>query len=776
MATQPRTTPRLHPLAAALSAVFLCASPALGWATSANSENSAAEEQAVSQASGAVAADKTEPATVVVSARRRDESLQDVPVSVTAYSADQLSKTAVADIVGLTQSLPNTTMKASRGTNSTLTAFIRGVGQQDPLAGFEAGVGIYLDDVYLARPQGAVTDIYDVERIEVLRGPQGTLYGRNTIGGALKYVTKKLGPTTDVRVKTTLGSYGQAEGVITASTPLSETLRVGASLAKFKRNGFGKNLYNGMENYDKDLAAARLSLEWMPNSDWFIRVAADTTEDNSSPKNGHRLTVANASKAPVLANEYDTRANMVSVLGHAQQVKQHGISATLEWRADHEWTLKSITSSRRDTSYAPIDFDSLSVIDLEVPAIYKNRQFSQELQVSYNGKRWQGVAGVYYIDANAFNHFDTILGGAVPLSVYTKGDVNTKAWAAFADASMALSDDWSVSFGGRYTSDNRSATVLRQIFLGNKGSPVLGNPAAVLFRTDTNLTEKDLDRTDTKFTPRLALNWKASAEHNVYASWSQGFKGGGFDPRLNVFGTKLSPAQARAGYAPEEITTWELGLKSQFDKGRIQTNAAIFFSDYKNVQIPGSIAVDTDGDGKDDNFAGVTTNAGKARISGFEFEALARLTDNLKLSAMYSYIDAKYTKFIVAGVDVSSQKVFQNTPKQSANLSLTYEWPMSVFGKNGLMSVIGSYSYRGATNQFETPNALLDQGAYSLVDASLVWTSQDRRWRAGLHGKNLSDTRYKTAGYLFPTLGLEGTTTAFYGNPRTVSATLEYKF
>jgi iron complex outermembrane receptor protein len=717
-----------------------------------------------------------EPTTVVVTARRREESLQDVPVSVTAFSSDQLSKTAVPDIVGLVQSLPNTTMKASRATNSTLTAFIRGVGQQDPLAGFEAGVGIYLDDVYIARPQGAVADIYDVERIEVLRGPQGTLYGRNTIGGAVKYVTRKLRPETDVRLKATVGTYGQTDAVLTASTPVSDSLRVGASLAKFKRNGFGKNLLTGAENYDKDVAAARLSAEFTPTNNLFIRVSADTSQDDSSPKNGHRLTVSNASKAPILDNVFDTRANLTTALGHLQQVKQSGGSALIEWQINNELTLKSITASRRDTSYAPIDFDSLPTVDLEAPAVYKNRQFSQELQLSYSGKTIQGVAGVYYIDANAYNKFDTLLNGALPLSVYTMGDVDTKAWAVFADGSMSLSDTISVSAGGRYTSDTRQAAVLRQLYLGTKSSPEMGNPSAILFRTDTNLTKSDLDRTDTKFTPRLSLNWKANADNNVYASWSQGFKGGGFDPRMNVVGTKISLAKAKMGYEPEEIETVELGLKSQFDKGRIMTNAALFFSNYKNVQIPGSVAVDTDGDGKDDNFAGVTTNAGKARIKGFELEATARVTDAFRLSGMFSYIDAKYTQFIVAGVDVASQKVFQNTPKQSANLTASYDWPLNMIGKNGTLSLISSYSYRGATNQFETPNALLDQDAYSLWDASLVWTSTDKRLRAGLHGKNLSNTKYKVAGYLFPTLGLEGTTTAFYGNPRTVSATVEYRF
>jgi iron complex outermembrane receptor protein len=722
------------------------------------------------------ASEKTE--VVVVTARRREETLQDVPVSVTAFNADQLSKQGVPDVTALALALPNTTLKASRATNSTLTAFIRGVGQQDPLAGFESGVGIYLDDIYLARPQGAVADIYDIERIEVLRGPQGTLYGRNTIGGALKYVTRKLAPQTDVRLKATVGNYGQKDGVLTASTPLSDSVRVGGSFAKFTRDGFGKNLTNGQPNYDKDLSAARLSAEFTPSSNLFIRLSGDITEDNSHPKNGHRLMVGRTSGAPLLSNEFDTRANLNTALGHEQQVKQHGAAALVEWQASNELTFKSVTSSRQDTSYAPIDFDSLAVIDFEVPALYKNKQFSQEFQLTYTGATVQGVAGVYYIDATAFNIFDTVLANPVAAAntaTYTKGDIGTKAWAVFADANYKLTDALDLSLGGRYTVDKREATILRQIYFGLGGSPGLGNPGAVLFRTDTDFTHGELKREDKKFTPRVALAYKASAEHNVYASWARGFKGGGFDPRMNVVGTKISLAQAREGYRPETIDTTELGLKSQFNQGRVLTNIALFNSAYKDVQIPGSVAVDTNGDGKDDSFAGMTTNAGEAKIKGFELEASARITDWFTVSGMYSYIDAKYDEFIVAGANLAASRVFQNTPKNSGNLRFIYDIPLPLMGVSGKLSLIGSASYKDKTSQFETVS-LLDQDAYKIYDASVVWTRADGKVRAGLHGKNLSDTRYKTGGYLFPTLGKEGVLTAFYGNPRTVSATVEYRF
>ncbi len=729
--------------------------------------------QAQSSDTAAKVSDDTQISKVVVSARRREETLQDVPVSVTAYSADQLSKSGVADITGLVLTLPNTTMSASRGTNSTLTSFIRGVGQQDPLAGFESGVGIYLDDIYLARPQGAVADIYDVERIEVLRGPQGTLYGRNTIGGAVKYVTRKMGPATDVRLKTSVGSYGQMDGVLTASTALSDTVRVGGTLAKFKRNGFGTNFTTGEDNYNKDVSAARLSAEFLPSSALFIRLSADTSQDDSNPKHGHRLTVGKISGAPVLSNVYDTRANLNTALGKKQQVTQSGFSALVEYQIESDLMFKSVTSSRHDKSYAPIDFDSLGTVDFDVPALYKNKQFSQEFQFTYTGKAFQGVAGVYYIDANAYNKFDVRLLGT---STFTEGDIDTKAWAAFADASFDLSKDLSLSVGGRYTVDKREASILRQIYLGTAGSPGMGNAAAVLFRTDTNLTKSDLHREDKKFTPRISLGWKASEDQNVYASWTEGFKGGGFDPRMNLVGSKLSLDKAKQGFLPEQISTFEIGLKSAFAKNTVLTNIAVFHSDYKEVQIPGSVAIDTNGVGKYDSFAGVTTNAGKAKIDGIELEATARLTDAFSMSGMFSYIDAKYTKYIGAGnIDVANLRVFQNTPKQTASIRANYDWDMAMLGNSGKLTLSSGLAFRGKTYQFETPTPILDQDSYKLWDASLVWSRSDNRVRVGLHGKNLNDARYKVAGYLFPTLG-EGSTTAFYGNPRTYTLTLDYRF
>jgi iron complex outermembrane receptor protein len=732
-------------------------------------------------------------AKVTVTARRRAELIQDVPGAVSAISGAEMEKQATPDLTAIADVVPSTTLKTSRGTNTTLTAFMRGIGQQDPVAGYEQGVGIYLDDVYLVRPQGALTDIYDLERIEVLRGPQGTLYGRNTIGGAVKYVTRKLSTKTTFDAKATFGTYGEKDLVLKASTPISDMLRVGGTIATFNRDGFGHNVITGADNYNKKVLAGRFSVELTPNSDLFIRLATDRTVDDSQPKQGYRLTPGPTAADTLLPGDYDTRANLYAVNGHKQQVTTEGTTLVGEYQIDPTLSFKSVTAYRKSKSYAPIDFDSLNTPLFEAPSIYSDNQTSQEFQLTYTGAKLQGVAGVFWMKSNAFNEFDVLFNASGGLSLYTRDDIDTKTWAAFADASYNVTDTFNINVGGRYTNDERSAAIYKRTYLGLTGSPTLGNPAAVGLTANTDLGKGDLNRTDTKFTPKLGFGLKLSPEHNMYGTASQGFKGGMFDPRMDLGGVPTSPASLlkRKGVNPEEVTAFELGLKSSMNGGTFQTNAAVFYTDYKNVQIPGSIPT-TDAAGNVTGFAGSLTNAGKAKIKGIELEAVAHVTPALNLSAMYSHIDAKYDEWKVASgaslINVAGQAEFQNTPKDSANLSATYDLAMPLMGRPGALSFMGSASYKAKVYQTEfsrtgataaldatvPANLMLAQDAYTLWDAGVVWTSSDRKLQVGLHGRNLTDKRYKVAGYNFA--GFFNTVTTYYGDPRTVRLTLGYKF
>lgn len=743
---------------------------------------------------------------IVVTARRREESLLDVPVAITAYSAEALAQSGALDITAISDTTPNVTLENSRGTNSTLTAFIRGVGQQDPVSGFESGVGIYLDDVYLNRPQAAVLDIYEVERIEVLRGPQGTLYGRNTIGGAVKYVTKSLSDSFSLRARATFGTYDQAEGVVSVSAPIGDKLRIGGSLARLSRGGFGDNLnLAGVENYNKDVWAGRASLELGGKDEpVFIRISGDYTRDKSDPRNGHRLIPGLLSGARVLSDEFDNRAGLSRP---DQDVKAYGVAINATARFSDTVTFRSISAWRRDRSFTPIDFDSLPAIDVDVPALYRNEQISQEFQLLYEGERLNGLVGFYYLDAKSSTQFDVILGTTgtllnLPgLNAYTEGDVRTSTWSVFGDFTYDLTEQLAVSVGGRYTSDKRRSRILRQTKIGG-ASPLFGG-TAVPIATITDFTGR---AKFTDFNPRASLSFKPDEDHMIYASYAQGFKGGGFDPRGDA---RIAPDTDRNGirsyqeiydfflFDPETVDSYELGWKGSLAGGALRLALTGFYGDYKNVQIPGSVGVDANNDGVFESFAGVTTNAAKARFKGIEFETFARFADGfagdgsrLTFTGTLGYIDGEFRRYIVNNVDVSNLRRIQNTPKWTTSGTLGAQFGLA----GGALNASTTLSYRSKTNQFELPSPFLDQKGYALWDASLVWTSDDDRWTLGVHGKNLANKKYITSGYQFlstapdgtpilnaagnviPTLGREGIASAFYGNPRQVFATVGLKF
>jgi len=730
---------------------------------------------------------------IIVTARRREESLIDVPISVTAISGDALQKSGAIDITDISQSVPNVTLETSRGTNSTLTAFIRGVGQQDPVAGFEAGVGLYLDDVYLNRPQAAVLDIYDVERVEVLRGPQGTLYGRNTIGGAVKYVTKRLTTDPTLSVRGTYGSYDQADGVITASTPVGDgTLKFGGALARLSRGGFGDNLTTGRENYNKDVWAGRLSAQ-ADGEGFFVRLTGDYTKDKSEPRGGHRLIPGLFSGAPVLNDVYDTRAGL---LDPKQDVEAYGVSLFGEFEVTDGFTLRSITAWRKDNSATPIDFDSLAAVDVDVPAFYNNRQLSQEIQLLVSTGNLNGLIGGYFLDAKARTVFDVRLPGGV--TALTFGDVGTETFAIFGDFTYDFTPQLSLSVGGRYTWDERTSQILRRTYLGG-GSPFFGG-TGTLFATTSDFRGS---QTFKEFTPRASLSFKPTQDQTLYASYAKGFKGGGFDPRgqstacRTPTGGTCTPQQVFdfLSFDPETVETYEVGYKASYGR-RLTIALSGFYSDYTDVQVPGSIGTTVNGQ---QTFVGITTNAGKARIQGIEFEGnllvakdIGAPGSRLNLNWAGGYIDAKYKQFIDSrGIDVANRRAFQNTPKWTASGTLAYSIP--AFG--GDISTSTTVSYRSKSQQFELRTPGLDQAGYALWDASIVWTSEGGRYSLGVHGRNLTDKQYIVSGYnflsqnpdtgnfnrnaagaLIPTLGREGVLTAYYGNPRQVFVSAGVKF
>jgi iron complex outermembrane receptor protein len=633
-------------------------------------------------------------------------------------------------------------------------------------------------------------------------------------------------------MRANLGTYEQADLVLSVAQPLSDAFRIGGAFARLSRGGFGKNLTTGQENYNKDIYAARGTLEFEPAETTFFRLSGDYTWDYSNARGGHRLIPGIASGAPVLDDEFDSRG---ALLDPKQKVKGGGAALHGEIGVNDWLKLKSITAYRKDRSDTPIDFDALPAVDVDVPAIYKNKQFSQEVQALIDRGPLAGLLGAYYLKADAFTAFDVRLYTSIPnlgLTALTQGDVGTKTWALFGDFTYDVTEQIAVSVGGRYTNDKRHSKILRQtLILG--GSPTFGGAPpfgfGIGFPAITNgiTSNYDRKRTDTAFTPRASIAFKPNPDHNIYASYSQGFKGGGFDPRGQTTACR-GPTGGTCtdqelfefmAFEPEKVDSYELGWKGSALSRRLNWAIALFHADYKDVQVPGSFGTILNGI---PTFIGVTTNAGKARFNGLEIETTARLAedmavagDRLRFGGTLGYLDGKYTQFLTTSlfdpvtgaplnpaieVDAADFFQIQNTPKWTLSGSLDYDLPVA----GGRLNANTTLSYRGSSQQFEWKTPPLDQSGFALWDANIVWRSPGNRFSIGLHGKNLTNKKYITAGYNFlsqnlltgefvgnnlapftvpfgqpgldPTLGTEGVLTAYYGNPRQVWVSLGVNF
>ncbi len=687
---------------------------------------------------------------VKVTARKREESLQDVPVAVTALTAEQLDKLAIKDLGDLQGQVPNLTIYAARGSNTTITTFIRGVGQADPLWGVDPGVGIYFDDVYIARPQGALLDVYDVQRVEVLRGPQGTLYGKNTIGGAVKYVSKPLPTQTEGQVTLAVGNYGQvtAKGGVGMAVADGQ-LRLRIAGASLNRDGYGKNLSDGSAVSDQSTMGGRISMGWFPTGSSFnAQVSVDRTRDNSHMRGFQRLNVNafDPAKTPPTTGRYDIATGMPN----ANYTNSEGESLTLNWGVSDAWSLKYILAHRASDTDTSIDFDGLPNKIADVRAEYHDSSQSHELQAIYEGQNSSGVVGVYYFDGRAGgtvrNNFFNLSFGTTNGLVYTQGK------AIFGDWSWRLGPAFSVSAGLRYTDESKRAVVLNQAFANDSFS---GTPISVPANFDNS-------RSVTNTSPRLSLEYKLSPAVKLYTTASRGFKSGGYNIRANTlaFPTSSKP------FADEVLDSLELGAKTILDGGRLELNSAVFHNKYKNVQL--SVFTSYTQPNGQPGFFGDFTNAGKATVNGAELEFLWMPTPAWRFSGNLAYLDAKYDEYIDRGVNVADQKKFTNTPKAQASLNIENNTRMPV----GTLRARLGVTHRSKVYPTTDLSEALAQEGYTLVNAGLIW-EKDAKLSFFLQGSNLTNKAYKTDGYNIAALGVLD---AFYGPPRTFTVGGTFKF
>ena len=703
------------------------------------------------ESSGAVAADKSEAAklgTITVTARKREETLQEVPIAVTAFSDQKLEDFNVEDLSDLGAQVPNMTIYAARGSSSTVTAYIRGVGQSDPLWGVDPGVGIYLDDVYIARPQGALLDVFDVDRIEVLRGPQGSLYGKNTIGGAIKYVSRALDPDFGGKISLTAGSYNQQDGKFSLNVPLSDSGWVarfaGASLS---RDGFGENRFTNQDVSDKEIMAGRFTLGYIGSDQWSMSFTADGIDDASAVR-GARMLAANrfAPAAVPLDDRYDVRNGMPNI----NDTTMEGYSLTLNFKLNDDWSLKSVSAYRKSDTETNIDFDTLPNPIADVKAFYSDNQQSQEFQINYDaGGQFSGVGGLYWFQGEAggtvLNNFFNLLFGN------TNGQVDTDSIAFYGEGTYRFNDQWALTLGGRWTSEEKKVDIFNQSFSDGTYSV----PIATV--SDLNDSVKF-----TNFSPKVSLDYQATEDTLLYGLISRGFKSGGFNIRANI----SAVPESGQPFDDEQVTTYELGAKMAFADQSWYLNAAYFYSDYKDIQL--SIFT-TIPNSDPPAFFGDFTNAGAGSVQGIELELFGQLSDNWVLQGNLAWLDTDYDEFITAGVDVSDTQKFTTAPEFSGAVSLQYIRPLQSGGE--IRSRIG-YSYQSKVYPTTDLTEAIAQDGYGLLSAGIIWQVDDQ-WKLALEGNNLADKEYRTTGY---NIGALGILTGFYGAPRTVALTASYQF
>ncbi|MCM2337446.1 MAG: TonB-dependent receptor [Lysobacter sp.] len=700
---------------------------------------------------------------ITVTSRKREETLQEVPIAVTAFTAETLDRMAVEDLSDLDALVPNLTVYAARGSSSTVTAYIRGIGQSDPLWGVDPGVGIYLDDVYIARPQGALLDVFDVQRVEVLRGPQGTLYGKNTIGGAIKYISRGLPTAFEGNASVTVGNYNQLDVKAAVGGPIGGAdsgLRGRIAVASLNRDGFGKNVVTDQEVSDKEILALRGQLGAYAGDDFDVQFAFDWVDDQSGVR-GAQMLGANRFVPGVapMDSRYDVRNGMPNV--NDTQLK--GASMTVNWRANDDWAFKYVLAKRESDTETNIDFDTTQAKIADVKAFYSDQQVSHELQANFDaGGRARGVMGLYAFNGDAggqvLNNFFNLLFGD------TQGTVRTESVALYADWTFDLTERLKLDVGARYTDEDKRATVL------NRGyrDATFSTPISVVANFDKTINFKNTS-------PKVSLDYQVSDDIMLYALASRGFKSGGYNIRAQATAVPRSAEP----FNDEVVDSFEVGSKMAFLDQTLFLNLAAFHNKYEDIQLSVFTAYDSNGDGTDDAFFGDFTNAGQGTVNGVEVEYQWLPTRNWAISGNLAWLDGKYDEFRYAGLNIADEQEFTNAPEFSGAFNVEYRTELA--GGGDLSARIG-YSYQSevvATTEIqraEVPphgRAPITQDGYGLLNAGVTWRLNDA-WSFSLSGTNLADEEYLTTGYnLNRALGVY---TGFYGPPRQYSLTARYNF
>ncbi|NOZ42467.1 MAG: TonB-dependent receptor, partial [Alphaproteobacteria bacterium] len=676
--------------------------------------------------------------------------------------------------------------------------YIRGVGQNDFLFTTDPGVGIYIDGVYYARAVGGVFDLLDLKRVEILRGPQGTLFGKNTIGGAINMITRKPNGDTGAQASVTMGSYNRLD--VRGNGDFSivkDKLFAKLSFSSKHSDGYGKILdfktrkvvgHNGNINS----TSARLALRWLANDNLEVNFSTDfTREREQSTVRTLQYLDTSTGLAPLwnalvggpagtpLTSAYMTGNPYTnySTGPNINDINAWGTNLTIDYQISDNTHIKSISAYRGFDANFGRDGDTTPLAYIHTHDRQTQSQVSQEFQLGGTAadQKLNWLTGLFYFHEKGTDKNNVVLADGLynalqalpgtlngsPLSAPTapggfgnpinvlldldfniSNAIDIKSYAAFAQATYDLTDKLSLTLGGRYSYDKKAYTLVHKRV----------NSGAFIVPLTTVRGKWG------SFSPKFSLNYQATEDFMTYASISKGFKSGGFNGRP----TTKSSVEA---FGPEKVLAYEVGFKSQWAENRVRLNAAAYYNDYTDIQL-GSISADSTG-----NLILIVQNAGKAIVKGFEVELQAVPVPGLRIDGGLGYTDFTFTKLNAGVRDVTLATQQPNTPKWSSNLGISYRIEMK---DDAGLTLRGDWSFSSSVYKDVQNTPALKQSAYSLFNARITYEPGEGSWNLSVFGTNLTNKHYIVAGV--STLGSFGIVEAVYGKPREWGISLGYKF
>ncbi len=691
--------------------------------------------------------------------------LQSTPIAISAFTAEELETRGMGDVTALVDYVPGLQIS---DVNGYAQLYLRGVGSNNVFIGSDPSTTVHVDGVYLARPIAYFVDFLDVERVEVLRGPQGTLYGRNSVGGTVNIISRRPTREPTGQIQLTGGTYDELGFKGYVSGPIGSTGLLGSlSVSRARRHGFFDNISEGGDLVDQDAFGARGQI-YAPLGDRAdVTVRADFHHSDEATAGASKLLepIGVPLDDSILGDYRKVSVNAPNSL----EIRTYGVSADINFDISDRATIRSLTAYRSLKSDNVTDADASSLDTTRSLFDLRQDQFSEEITLNARFDRLSFVAGVYYFRETDREPANVIL-PLFGLTHFQRPHLTAESHAVFAQAEYRFNDVLSGIVGLRYTDEDKHYRLTDFWTFSGSLDPEEGILAPKLVGVPgfSDPFEVDSTKSNSAVTPKFGLNYQPSEDLLLYVSATRGFKSGGFD-----FGATSQEQQTR-GYGPEYLWSYEIGMKSDWLDNRLRANFSAFFYDYKDLQVtvytpPAS---------------GFTQNAATAEVKGVEAEIIGAPAESIRLFASIAYLDARYKDYPEAQVKAfgpfdASGKRLNDAPRWT--FTAGGAWTRRLTGGSALTMGV-DFHYR-TTQYFSPANDGVNgatgypaqQGPVGLLNARLGWSSADGVWDAILIGRNLLDREYITmaADYGGPALT---TVIGRPGAPRTVSLQVTRRF